>query len=56
MHLSALIAPGKLICPIPWAELTALLHIRSLRYIVVADGVVYLHSNFRGGLRKMHVF
>ena len=25
-------------------------------YIVVADSIVYLHSNFRGGLRKTHVF
>jgi len=27
-----------------------------LGYIVVTDCVVYLHSNFRGGLRKTHVF
>ena len=25
-------------------------------YIVVADSIVYLHSNFRGGLRKTHAF
>jgi len=31
-------------------------NLESLRYIVVADSIVYLHSNFRGGLRKTHVF
>jgi len=31
-------------------------NLESLRYIVVADSVVYLHSNFRGGLRKTHLF
>jgi len=30
--------------------------IESLGYIAVADSVVYLHSNFRGRLRKTHVF
>ena len=28
----------------------------SLGYIFVADSIVYLYSNFRGGLRKTHVF
>jgi len=28
----------------------------SLGYINVTESVVYLHSNFRGGLRKTHVF
>jgi len=31
-------------------------NLESLRYIVVADIIIYLHSNFRGGLRKTHVF
>jgi len=30
--------------------------LESLRYIFVADSVGHLHSNFRGGLRKTHVF
>jgi len=30
--------------------------LESLGYIFVADNVVYLHSNVRGGLRKTHVF
>jgi len=31
-------------------------NLESLGYIDVADSIVYLHSNFRGGLRKTHVF
>jgi len=30
--------------------------VESLHYIVVADSIVYLHSNFRDGLRKTHLF
>ena len=30
-------------------------NLASLCYIIVADSIVYLHSNFRGGLRKTHV-
>jgi len=30
--------------------------IESLGYIVVTDSVVYLNSNFRGGIRKTHGF
>ena len=29
--------------------------IAALRYIFVADSMVYLHSNFRGGLRNTRV-
>jgi len=31
-------------------------NLESLGYIVVADSVVYLHSNVRDGLRKTHMF
>jgi len=31
-------------------------NLESLGYIVVTENVAYLHSTFRGGLRKTHVF
>ena len=31
-------------------------NLESLGYIFIVDSMVYLHSNFRGGLRKTHVF
>ena len=38
-------------------QLTFLSHpVESLGYIFVTDSIVYLHSNFRVGLRKTHVF
>jgi len=33
-----------------------LYNLESVGYIFVADATVYLHSNFRGELRKTHMF